>query len=86
MKKIVFLTAAILLFSDAVSAEKHPFFVCGWSSGGPAVYDESFEPVWHFESDDEISDGWVLPDGGVVYSFSRRKQGVAGVVRLGADR
>ncbi|HKL22209.1 MAG TPA: hypothetical protein VJ904_10405 [Tichowtungia sp.] len=81
--------AGLLLNAFPVQVEEpveHRFFICGWASGGPAIYNETFEPVWHHDSDDEISDGWVLPDGGVVYSFSRRKQGVAGVVRLGADR
>lgn len=86
MKKILCLAAAFLLFSSASAAEKHRFFVCGWASGGPAIYNESFEQVWNFSSDDEISDGWVLPDGGVVFSFSKRKEGRAGVVRLDKDK
>lgn len=60
----------------------HPFFVAGWNSGGPALYDEEFKKVWHLESMDELSDGWALPDGGIVFSFSKRKEGLAGVIRL----
>jgi hypothetical protein len=81
--------AGLLLTAFPAQAEEpveHRFFVCGWAGGGPAIYDASFEKVWNFSSDDEISDGWVLPDGGVVFSFSKRKQNIAGVVRLDKDK
>ncbi len=64
------------------AAEQHSFFSAGWKSGGPALYDAAFNKTWQLESNDELSDGWVLPDGGIVYSFSKRKEGLAGVVRL----
>jgi hypothetical protein len=68
--------------SGSVLGAGHPFFAAGWKSGGPAVYDAAFKKQWQQESPDEFTDGWVLPDGGIVYSFSKRKEGIAGVVRL----
>lgn len=65
---------------------RHRFFVCGWASGGPAIYDESFTKTWGINLDDELSDGWVLPDGGIVFSFSKRKENTAGVVRLDKNK
>jgi hypothetical protein len=70
----------------AVGSEEHSFFAAGWNSGGPALYDALFNMTWQAETKDEISDGWVLPDGGIVYSFSKRKEGLAGVVRLDAEK
>jgi hypothetical protein len=64
----------------------HPFFAAGWNSGGPAVYDAAFQEAWRVESKDELSDGWALPNGGVVYSFSKRKEGLAGVIRLDSNQ
>ncbi|VGO13742.1 hypothetical protein PDESU_02299 [Pontiella desulfatans] len=76
-------TALFLLVGGTLAEPvSHPFFVCGWKSGGPALYDAGFTKRWQLDSPDELSDGWVLPDGGMVYSFSRRKEGIAGVVRL----
>lgn len=64
---------------------KHRFFKAGWASGGPAIYDAEFKPEWSLEDGAELSDGWVLPDNGVVFSYSiRRKE--AGIVRLGPDK
>lgn len=68
------------------SAGNHPFFAAGWKSGGPAIYDAGFKKAWQAETPDEITDGWVFPDGGMVYSFSDRKTGEAGVVRLDAQK
>jgi hypothetical protein len=78
--------AGVLLFASASTgyarAVEHPFFIAGWNSAGPAMYDAAFKETWRLGSKDELSDGWALPDGGVVYSFSKRKEGLAGVVRL----
>ena len=63
----------------------HRFFKCGWASGGPAIYDAAFKPEWSLDNGAELSDGWALPDNGVVFSYSiRRKE--AGIVRLGPDK
>jgi len=83
--------AAAGLFLTKVSAQaavpvRHRVFVCGWASGGPAIYDGQFNRLWHLSSKDELSDGWVLPDGGIVFSFSRRKQRTAGVIRLDKNK
>ena len=72
----------ILTGSAMAKPPSHTFFACGWKSGGPAIYNAGFEKQWQLESPDELSDGWVLPDGGMVYSFSKRKEKKAGVVRL----
>jgi hypothetical protein len=89
---ILGLTAgAILMFLAGLTAcaeqpVQHSFFVAGWASGGPAVYDAAFHEAWRVESKDELSDGWALPNGGVVYSFSKRKEGLAGVIRLDSSQ
>ncbi len=84
MKRILVLSALCGCLS--AGAQNHPFFTAGWNSGGPALYDASFEKNWQLESRDEFSDGWVLPDGGIVYSFSKRKQKIAGVIRLDKNK
>lgn len=71
--------------ASAQDAVKHRFFKCGWASGGPAIYDASFKPEWSLPDGSETSDGWVLPDGGVVYSYSIRGK-EAGIIRLGPDK
>ncbi len=77
-----------LLVSAGSSSEApvaHRFFKAGWASGGPAIYDARFKPEWSLENGAELSDGWVLPDNGVVFSYSiRRKE--AGIIRLGPDK
>ena len=85
------LPAAILLTLLAAAATraedpvKHRFFKAGWASGGPAIFDADFKPEWSLADSAELSDGWVLPDNGVVYSYSiRRKE--AGIVRLDPDK
>lgn len=74
------------LAAACAGAGGHPFFCCGWKSGGPAIYNAALGKQWQLESMDELTDGWVLPDGGIVYSFSKRKEGIAGVVRLDAKK
>lgn len=78
---------AALAVSGAWAAEpvKHRFFKCGWASGGPAIYGADFKAEWSLADGNELSDGWVLPDGGVVFSYSiRRKE--SGIIRLGPDK
>ncbi len=60
---------------------QHRFFKAGWASGGPAIYDAAFKPEWSLENGAELSDGWVLPDNGVVFSYSIRGK-EAGIIRL----
>lgn len=81
-----FLLAALAVSSvSAGEPVKHRFFKCGWASGGPAIYGADFKAEWSLADGNELSDGWVLPDGGVVFSYSiRRKE--AGIIRLGADK
>ena len=67
-----------MLTSASYSAEnpvKHRFFKAGWASGGPAIFDADFKPEWSLANAAELSDGWVLPDNGVVFSFSTRRNG-----------
>lgn len=64
---------------------KHRFFKCGWASGGPAIYDAEFKREWALDNGAELSDGWVLPDSGVVFSYSNRGK-EAGIIRLGPDK
>lgn len=71
--------------SSAAEQVKHRFFKAGWASGGPAIYDAEFKPEWSLADGNELSDGWVLPDQGIVFSYSiRRKE--AGIIRLGPDK
>ena len=84
--KRIFVLSALCGCLSAGAEENHPFFTAGWNSGGPALFDASFGKTWQLESKDEISDGWVLPDGGIVYSFSKRKQKTAGVIRLDKNK
>lgn len=90
LKKMACVAAGILMLgcaSDALAKRvEHSFFIAGWNSGGPAVYDAKFKKTWKLESKDEITDGWALPDGGVVYSYSKRKEGLAGVIRLDSKK
>jgi len=82
-------TGLLLTRASSVQAAdpvRHRVFACGWACGGPALYDERFNRTWHLDSKDELSDGWVLPDGGIVFSFSRRKQRTAGVIRLDRNK
>lgn len=64
----------------------HRFLTAGWKSGGVHVFNAEGKSEWKVESPDEISDAWILPDGGMVQSFSRRKQGEAGVIRFDKDQ
>jgi hypothetical protein len=82
-----FLLAGALAAFDARAQEpvQHRFFKCGWASGGPAIFDAAFKPEWSLADGAETTDGWVLPDGGVVYSYSLRGK-EAGVIRLGPDK
>jgi hypothetical protein len=84
---IVAFSCLLGVVSGTLAAETgHPFFVAGWRSGGPALYDAQFNKTWQLESMDELSDGWALPDGGIVFSFSKRKEGIAGVIRLDREK
>jgi hypothetical protein len=93
MKTRVFVALVGLLLSATIaraadSADepvKHRFFKCGWASGGPAIFNAAFQPEWSRADGAETSDGWALPDGGVVYSYSLRGK-EAGIVRLGPDK
>ena len=81
MKRLI--TAAILLASmTSIAAEKvtHRFFKAGWNSGGPGIYSADFKPEWELNDRNELSDGWMLPDNSVVFSFSIRKKKQAGVI------
>ena len=59
----------------------HRFLTAGWKSGGVKLFNSEGQLLWHVPSTDEISDAWLLSDGGMVQSFSRRKEGEAGVIR-----
>jgi len=76
------LACATCLAGDQV---KHRFFKAGWASGGPGIYGEDFKAEWSLENGAELTDGWVLPDNGVVFSYSIRGK-EAGVVRLDPDK
>ena len=84
-----FTLAALLLLtcarSPAADQVKHRFFKAGWASGGPAIYDAEFKPEWTLENGAELTDGWVLPDQGVVFSYSIRSK-EAGIIRLAPDK
>ncbi len=67
--------------SPADAPVKHRFFKAGWNSGGPAIYDAEFKEEWSVANDAELTDGWVLPDNGVVFSYSIRDK-EAGIIRL----
>ena len=49
------------------------------------VYDAAFHVQWSADNSAELSDAWLLGDGGLVYSFSLRGR-EAGIVRLGPDK
>lgn len=87
IKPTLTLFTTLLLGASCLAADqvKHRFFKAGWASGGPAIYDAEFKPEWSLENGAELSDGWVLPDNSVVFSYSiRRKE--AGIIRLGPDK
>lgn len=78
----------LLLLCGAAQAEdavKHRFLKAGWASGGPAIYDAAFHVQWSADSAAELSDGWLLGDGGLVLSYSLRGR-EAGIIRLGPDK
>jgi len=89
MKYLIVLVTllGLLACANSFAAEpvKHRFFKCGWASGGPAIYDAAFKPEWSLDNGAELSDGWVLPDNGVVFSYSIRGK-EAGIIRLGPDK
>ena len=64
----------------------HRFLKGGWASKGAAIIDCNLAIEWTEPSGDEISDVWSLTDGGVVHSFSIRKQKIAGIKRYDADK
>ncbi|WP_146602427.1 hypothetical protein [Novipirellula aureliae] len=64
----------------------HRFIKGGWASKGVGIIGEDLKVEWAEPSEDEISDVWSLDDGGVVHSFSIRKQKSAGIKRYDADR
>ncbi len=85
------LTSLLLALLAAVSSlaetpVKHRFFKAGWASGGPGIYDAEFKLEWSVANAAELSDGWVLPDNGVVFSYSERRLKEAGIIRLGPDK
>ncbi|MEI7945310.1 MAG: hypothetical protein WCJ02_01375 [bacterium] len=87
IKHTLTLFTTLLLGASCFAADqvKHRFFKAGWASGGPAIYDAEFKPEWSLENGAELTDGWVLPDNSVVFSYSiRRKE--AGIIRLGPDK
>lgn len=89
MRKVV-ICGLLIMASMAVAQEgvKHRFFKCGWGSGGPGIYNEDFEQEWFLEDKRETSDGWLLQDGTLAYSFSARGKGGyrSGMILLGPDR
>ncbi len=64
---------------------KYRFFKAGWASGGPAIFDANFKVEWSLDNNAELSDGWALPDNGVVFSYSIRGK-EAGIIRLDANK
>ena len=78
-------TGIAVAAEESADQVKHRFFKCGWASGGPAIYDAEFRPEWSLPDAAELSDGWVLPDHGVVFSYSIRGK-EAGIIRLGPDK
>jgi len=64
----------------------HRFLKGGWASRGIALVDNDLSIVWDHADGDELSDAWYLPDGGVVFSFSNRKQKSAGIKRLDKEQ
>jgi hypothetical protein len=83
-----FVGIAVLVASLSLSAQeevKHRFFKAGWASGGPAIFHDDFKEEWSLANKAELSDGWCLPDGGVVFSYSIRGK-EAGMIRLGPDK
>ncbi|VGO23378.1 beta-propeller domain-containing protein [Pontiella sulfatireligans] len=87
-KSILSIIATLAVTSSAFAqckvegSVKHRFLRAGWQSGGVEVFDADGKSEWKVPCKDELSDAWALPDGGAVYSFSRRKQGEAGVIRI----
>ena len=71
---------------DSGDPVSHRFGKAGWKSGSIAIIDAAGKVEWKLKCDDETSDVWFLPDGGVVYSFSRRGKSQAGIIRLKRDK
>lgn len=89
MKSLFIIIALICGISSLQAAQckiegdvEHRFMRAGWQSGGVEVFDTDGLTEWKVEDPGELSDAWILPDGGAVYSFSRRKEDEAGVIRL----
>ncbi len=86
-KLVILLTMLIAGFVEAAQCQvegetAHRFMRAGWKSGGVEVFDKNGNTEWLYADDGELSDAWILPDGGAVFSFSRRKEDEAGVARL----
>ncbi|MBT3198622.1 MAG: hypothetical protein HN350_01780 [Phycisphaerales bacterium] len=71
--------------SGAEKPVTHRYLKAGWASGGPAILAADGKFEWQLKRKDELSDAWVLADGGVAYSYSRRGK-AAGIVRLDKDK
>jgi len=90
MKKFLVknIVAAMAIVSvSSVQAEenvKHRFFWGG--SGQQGLFDENFKMIWGTKKTQAAFDGWLLPDGGSVHSYSIRKKKESGVVRLDANQ
>jgi hypothetical protein len=89
MKKIIIIAlllapAGNLFCSPVTSLEgiTHRFLKAGWNTGEIAIIDSKGNVEWSLPVTDECSDCWYLPDGGMAYSFSNRKENKAGMVRL----
>ena len=61
---------------------QHTFLKGGWKSMGIALVDKDMKIIWNHASGDEMTDAWYLKDGGAVFSFSNRKEKIAGIKRL----
>ena len=88
-KQFTGLLFIILILANAgLKAETtaHSFFKGGWATKALAIIDKKGNVEWEMKSKDEMSDAWALPDGGIVFRFSRRKQDEAGVVRLDSNK
>jgi len=88
-KQWIFLGVGLIWMVSVAFAEctiggevRHRFLRAGWKSGAIEVFDREGNTEWRIPCSDEISDAWALPDGGAVYSFSRRKLDEAGVIRV----
>ena len=79
---IIFFAATAVYAQNSV---RHRIFRAGWGSGGPAIFDQDLKREWSLANGDELSDGWMLPDGGIVFSYSKRGK-EAGIIRLDANK